>query len=53
MKFNYLKNSLGIFQVVILDWFEVRMLHGITRSHTLGMIVTEHLAEKIKSLICN
>lgn len=39
-----------LLEVVLLDWFEVRMVHGVLRGNSVCMIVSQHLAEQVQGL---
>ena len=39
--------------MVILNWLEVGVIHCISGSYSLGVVVLEHLREQVNCLVCD
>ena len=37
--------------MVVLHWLEVRVVHRISGSHSLGVVVLEHLGKQVNCLV--
>ena len=51
LRYSLERLLLAILSVSISYRFEVRVVHGVLWSDSFGMVVSEHLAQQVQSLI--
>lgn len=44
---------MALFGVVVLHWSEIWVVHCITGSHSLSMVISEHLTQQVKGFFRN
>ena len=51
--FNQLIIILDSLLHVILNWFEVRVVHGVLRGNSLSVVVSQHVVQQVDGLLGN
>ena len=46
---DYGASFMALFCVVVLHWSEIRVVHSITGSDSISMVISEHLTQQVKS----